>query len=69
MHSRDAAKSPENTYHAPIQVSKPDNIMEAVVHCRYSSSPHQEHDAEIVKLIAEVCYASAVVIDDMERRR
>ena len=53
-------------YIKPVNLLKLRITVEAIVYARDGRSPHENHDTQIVKLVADFLYARAMVCDYME---
>lgn len=53
-------------YIKPVNLLKLRITVEAIVYARDGRSPHENHDTQIVKLVADFLYARAMVCDDMK---
>ncbi len=53
-------------YIKPVYLLKLRITIEAIVYAGNGRSPHQNHDTQIVKLIADFVYSWAMVCDYME---
>lgn len=54
------------SYIKPVNLLKLWITIEAIVYARNGRSPHQNHDTQIVKLVADFLYSGAMVCDYME---
>lgn len=54
------------SYIKPVNLLKLWITIESIVYARNDRSPHQNHDTQIVKLVADFLYSRAMVCDYME---
>ena len=53
VHRKDRGEQSEDCDHEPIDLLQMGFVVEAVIDCGNSGSPHQYHNAQIVKLVTE----------------
>lgn len=62
---RNYAKSRENGDIGPVDPLESRVAVETIIDARNGRSPHQDHDSEIVQLVAEPLHFWAVIADDV----
>ena len=65
VQSCDYTEGREDRNICPVDLLKLRMAVEAVVDARNGRPPHQDHDAEVVQLVAGFLHFWAVVTDDM----